>query len=68
MAFPPLKQRQATILPFPEEIDVLISTADQDGNGKIDYSEFCDRFSIAAVNDESQGNNEVISRKSMSSR
>jgi len=37
-----------------EEIKVLVSCADKDGNGMIDYKEFCDRFWLAANDKEQQ--------------
>lgn len=35
-----------------EEIDALIDSADRNGDGLIDYKEFCDRFWIALENQE----------------
>lgn len=35
----------------PEEIEVLVDSADYDGNGKIDYVEFVDRFLFASKNE-----------------
>lgn len=35
----------------PEEIDLLVATADKDGNGTIDFKEFCERFERAIVSD-----------------
>ena len=39
---------------LPEEIRILVDTADKDGNGMIDYGEFCDRFWLAANDKEQQ--------------
>jgi hypothetical protein len=36
----------------PEEIEALVVSADYDGNGKIDYSEFVDRFDLASNNED----------------
>ena len=33
---------------------MLVDTADKDGNGMIDYGEFCDRFWLAANDKEQQ--------------
>ena len=33
---------------------MLVETADKDGNGMIDYKEFCDRFRLAANDKELQ--------------
>ena len=36
----------------PEEIDLLVETADKNGDGLIDFREFCDRFERALACDE----------------
>lgn len=36
-----------------EEISLLVSTADKNGDGSIDFKEFCDRFTHALSSDES---------------
>ena len=39
-----------------QEIDLLIDSADKNGDGLIDYKEFCDRFWIAAENVDTVNN------------
>lgn len=48
-----------------EEIDLLVESADKNGDGLIDYKEFYDRFWIASENIESQNN--VTGMNSLSS-
>lgn len=36
----------------PEEIEVLVDSADVNGDGRIDFKEFTDRFSLATRNDD----------------
>ena len=49
----------------PEEVDLLITSADSDGNGYVDYKEFLDRFWMA-VNSERDWNNDKNSLETYS--
>lgn len=52
----------------PDEIDILIDSADKNGDGSIDYKEFYDRFWMAANADTESRSNRIEKKKSFFAR